>query len=229
MNIAVFGTGVVAQTIGPALRSHDHAVVYGTRNPSETLTRTEPGPYGNPPFSEWMREHPEARIATYAHAAEGAELIINATSGHGSLSALESAGAERLDGKILIDIANPLDFSQGFPPSLFVCNTDSLGEQIQRAFPGVKVVKTLNTLNAVLMANPAALPGDHVVFLCGNDSAAKESVSSLLQESFGWKANNIIDIGDITTARGTEMILPIWVRLFGALQTPMFNFQLVRA
>ena len=91
------------------------------------------------------------------------------------------------------------------------------------------MVKTLNTLNAVLMANPAALPGDHVVFLCGNDSAAKESVSSLLQESFGWKANNIIDIGDITTARGTEMILPIWVRLFGALQTPMFNFQLVRA
>ena len=229
MNIAVFGTGAVAQTVGPALQSCGHDIVYGTRNPAETLSRTEAGAFGNPPFSAWMKNHPAARLASFAEAAEHAELIVNATSGHGSLPALELAGAERLDGKILIDIANPLDFSQGFPPSLFVCNTDSLGEQLQRAFPALKVVKTLNTLTAMLMVNPAALPGDHVIFMSGNDADAKSRVSTLLQESFGWKAGNIIDMGDITTARGTEMILPIWVRLYGSFQTPMFNFQIVRS
>jgi 8-hydroxy-5-deazaflavin:NADPH oxidoreductase len=228
MNIAVFGSGMVAQTVGPALQSHGHTVVYGTRNPSDTLARTEPGPFGNPSFSEWMLQHPEARVATFAEAAEGAELIVNTTSGHGTLPALESAGAERLNGKILIDIANPLDFSNGFPPSLTVCNTDSLGEQIQRAYPGLNVVKTLNTLTAALMVNPSALPADHVIFMSGNVVEAKAQVASLLQESFGWKAHNILDLGDITTARGTEMLLPLWVRLYASLQTPMFNFSIVR-
>ncbi len=228
MNIAVFGTGMVAQTIGPAFASQGHTVVYGTRSPEATFARTEPGPMGNPPFSAWILEHPEARLATFAEAADRTELIVNATSGHGSLPALEAAGADRLEGKILIDIANPLDFSQGFPPSLSVCNTDSLGEQIQRAFPGLKVVKTLNTLTAMLMVNPAALPGEHVIFVSGNDAGAKSKVSTLLHEAFGWKLSNIIDLGDITTARGTEMMLPVWVRLFASFKTPMFNFQIVR-
>lgn len=228
MNIAVLGTGMVAQTIGSSFASHGHTVVYGTRNPAETLARSEAGPFGAPPFSEWFKSQPDARLVTFAEAAEGAELIVNATSGHGSLPALESAGAARLDGKILIDIANPLDFSNGFPPSLSVCNTDSLGEQIQRAFPGLKVVKTLNTLTAALMVNPAGLSADHVIFMSGDDGDAKNRVSSLLQEAFGWKAHNIIDLGDITTARGTEMVLPLWVRLYGSLQTPMFNFSIVR-
>ena len=124
-------------------------------------------------------------------------------------------------------MANPLDFSQGMPPSLIVCNTDSLGEQIQRNFPEVKVVKTLNTMNAHLMVNPAQVDnGDHHIFISGNDQAAKDEVTSYLKDWFGWK--HVIDLGDITTARGTEMILPIWVRLMGTLQTPMFNFKIVQ-
>ena len=136
-------------------------------------------------------------------------------------------GAKHLDGKILIDVANPLDFSRGMPPSLTVCNTDSLGEQIQRAFPAVKVVKTLNTTNAFVMVDPAQVAGgDHTLFVSGNDAAAKTRVTELLEGWFGWK--QVIDLGDITTARGTEMLLPIWIRLMGALKTPMFNFKIVR-
>jgi hypothetical protein len=145
--------------------------------------------------------------------------------GHASIDALKSAGADNLNGKVLIDIANPLDFSKGFPPSLSVCNTDSLAEQIQLEFSGLKVVKTLNTMNAWLMVNPALVPGNHTVFMSGDDTDAKAVVKGILQ-SFGWDAKNILDLGDIATARGTEMLLPVWVRLYGALQTPMFNFHI---
>jgi len=139
---------------------------------------------------------------------------------------LRLAGEDNLNGKIIIDIANPLDFSQGMPPTLSVSNTDSLGEQIQRRFPEAKVVKTLNTMNAYLMVDPSQLAAaDHTLFVSGDDAGAKAIVTELLQ-SFGW--TDIIDLGDISTARGTEMLLPIWVRLFGALQKPIFNFKIVR-
>jgi len=228
MTIGIFGTGMVAQTLAASLQDSGNAVLIGTRDPGATLSRTEPGAFGNPPFSVWLKEHPGTILGSYAEMARGAEILINATSGSGSLPALESADASNLEGKILIDISNPLDFSQGFPPSLTVCNTDSLGEQIQRAFPALKVVKTLNTLTAPLMVNPALLPSDHVIFLNGNDAEAKARVTTLLGEWFGWKPSNIIDMGDITTARGTEMLLPLWVRLFGTFGTPMFNFNIVR-
>ena len=139
---------------------------------------------------------------------------------------LELAGETNLRGKILIDVANPLDFSQGMPPTLSVSNTDSLGEQIQRGFPEAKVVKTLHTVNAYLMVDPAQLAGaDHTVFVSGDDTEAKATVAGLLR-SFGW--TDIIDLGDISAARGTEMLLPIWLRLFGALQKPILNFKIVR-
>ena len=119
---------------------------------------------------------------------------------------------------MLLDIANPLDYSQGFPPSLFVGNTDSLAEQIQAAFPEAKVVKSLNTMNALLMADPRQLAdGDHSVFVSGNDADAKKIVTELLQ-SLGH--TDVVDLGDLSTARGTESLLPVWVRLFGALGTP---------
>jgi predicted dinucleotide-binding enzyme len=153
-------------------------------------------------------------------------LIVNATAGAVSLEALEQAGEDNLSGKVLIDISNPLDFSKGMPPTLSVVNTDSLGEQIQRRFPEAKVVKTLHTMNAYLMVDPAQLAGgDHSVFVSGDDPEAKAAVTDLLR-SFGW--TDIIDLGDITTARGTEMMLPVWLRLFGALQKPVFNFKIVR-
>jgi predicted dinucleotide-binding enzyme len=153
-------------------------------------------------------------------------MIVNATAGANSLAALGLAGAENLGGKVLIDIANPLDFSAGFPPTLFVKDTDSLGEQIQRAFPTVKVVKVLNTLTAALMVDPQLVGGgDHSIFVSGDDADAKEAVAELLR-GFGWQ--DIIDLGDITTARGPEMLLPIWLGLMSALGTPMFNFKIVR-
>jgi 8-hydroxy-5-deazaflavin:NADPH oxidoreductase len=226
VRFGILGTGVVGRTIATRLVELGHDVMVGTRDPAETLSRTEPDAYGNPPLSAWQQEHPEANIDTFGEAAAHGETIVNATAGAVSLEALELAGETNLSGKILIDIANPLDFSQGMPPTLSVSNTDSLGEQIQRRFPDVKVVKTLQTMNAYLMVDPAQLAeGDHTVFVSGDDAEAKASVIELLR-SFGWR--DIIDLGDISTARGTEMVLPIWLRLFGALQRPIFNFKIVR-
>lgn len=139
---------------------------------------------------------------------------------------LKRAGEENLSGKVIIDIANPLDFSKGMPPILSPGNIDSLGELIQRTFPKAKVVKTLNTMNCFLMVNPAAIADDHNVFLSGNDADSK-SIAKEILKSFGWQERNMIDLGDITTARGTEQLLPIWIRLHGALKTPMFNFKIV--
>jgi predicted dinucleotide-binding enzyme len=152
-------------------------------------------------------------------------MIFNCTAGQASLAALNQAGAENLRGKILVDISNPLDFSRGMPPSLTVVNTDSLGEQIQRAFPEARVVKSLNTMTAAIMVNPTLVPGYHDVFVSGNDAAAKAEVTALLREGFGWRS--VIDLGDITTARGAEMILPLWVMLMGVKGTALFNFRVV--
>ena len=226
MRFGVLGTGVVGKTIAARLADLDHDVMVGTRDPQETPSRTEPDQYGNPPFSAWHQEHPEVMLGTFGEAAAHGEMVVNATAGAVSLEALEQAGEENLNSKILIDISNPLDFSKGMPPTLSVSNTDSLGEQIQRRFPEAKVVKTLHTMNAYLMVDPTQLGrGDHTVFVCGNDAEAKAAVTELLQ-SLGW--TDIIDLGDITSARGTEMLLPIWLRLFGALQKPIFNFKIVR-
>jgi predicted dinucleotide-binding enzyme len=226
MRFAILGTGVAGKTIAARLADLGHEVMVGTREPAETMSRTEPDRYGTPPFSAWQEEHPEVRLGTFAEAAAHGEMVVNATAGAVSLEVLEQAGEDNLGGKILMDIANPLDFSQGFPPTLLVSNTDSLGEQIQRRFPEAKVVKTLHTMNAYLMVDPAQLAAaDHTVFVGGDDAEAKAEVSELLR-SFGW--TDIIDLGDITTARGTEMLLPIWVRLIGVLQKPIFNFKIAR-
>jgi predicted dinucleotide-binding enzyme len=226
MNVAVLGTGMVGRTLAAKFAGLGHQVNVGTRDVASTATRTDPDAMGNPPYSAWAASHPAVRLATFAEAAADAELIVNATSGHVSLAALQAAGQEHLAAKVLLDVANPLDFSAGMPPTLFVKDTDSLGEQIQAAFPQLKVVKALNTLTAALMTNPRQLAdGDHSVFICGNDADAKKTVSGIL-ESFGH--GDIIDLGDITAARGTEMYLPIWLRLMGALSTPIFNVKVVR-
>ncbi len=226
MNIAVLGTGMVGQAVAGRLHELGHAVVVGTRDPDGTLARTEPDGMGNPPFSVWHEGHPDVRLATFAEAAAGAKVVVNATSGAGTLEVLRLAGEENLAGKVLVDIANPLDFSNGFPPTLFVKDTDSLGEQVQRAFPTTKVVKTLNTMNAHLMVEPKQLAdGDHSVFVSGDDEQAKQTVVELL---ISMGHTDVIDLGDISTARGTEMLLPIWLRLMGRLGTPAFNVKVVR-
>ena len=153
--------------------------------------------------------------------------MVNATAGSVSLVALEAAGGENLAGKVLIDVSNPLDFSQGMPPTLTVCNDDSLAERIQRAFPDARVVKTLNTINASVMVSPGSLGESTQIFVCGNDSDAKDQVTELLR-TFGWGEANVMDLGDLAGARGTEMYLPLWLRLYSALGTGSLNIAIVR-
>ena len=227
MQIGIFGTGVVGQTLAAALAGKGHDVTIGTRDPRATLERDSGSPMTKGPFRDWQKANPAVKLATFTDAARFGEVLINATSGSGALPALEGAGADALGDKILLDVSNPLDFSKGFPPTLTVCNTDSLAEQLQRAFPRVRVVKTLNTTTAALMVNPAAVAGgDHTMFVAGNDADAKSRVKGYLGEWFGWR--DVIDLGDVSNARGTEMLLPVWVRLMGALGSPMFNFKIVR-
>ena len=226
MKFGVLGTGTVGRVIGSRLAELGHDVTIGTRDVDSLLARTGPDAMSNEPFASWRGKHTEIGLGTFAHAAAAGELLVNATNGAGSLEALRAAGGGNVDSKILIDIANPLDLSGGMPPSLFVSNTDSLGEQIQLAFPTVRVVKALNTMNAFVMADPSLLAaGDHSVFVSGNDEQAKARVTEILR-SFGWK--DVIDLGDITTARGTEMYLPLWLRLWGALGTGTFNISVMR-
>jgi len=226
MRLGILGTGAVGKTLAARLNGMGHEVMIGTRDTGETMSRTDPDQFGNPPFSAWRREHPEVELGTFAEAAAHGEMIVNATAGAVSLEALDLAGEENLRGKVLVDVSNPLDFSKGMPPTLSVSNTDSLGEQIQRRFVEARVVKTLHTMNAYLMVDPDQLAeGEHTVFVCGDDAEAKAKVIELLR-GFGWI--DILDLGDISAARGTEMIMPIWLRLFGALQKPVFNFKIVR-
>jgi predicted dinucleotide-binding enzyme len=225
MQIAVLGTGMVGQAVAARLHELGHSVVVGTRDPAATLARTEPDGMGNPPYSVWQAAHPGISLAPFADASRDAEVVVNASSGAATLDVLRLAGAANLAGKVLVDIANPLDFSAGFPPSLFVKDTDSLGEQVQREFPEARVVKTLNTLNASLMVDPKSLGESSSVFVSGNDGDAKAVVTELLT---AMGHDDVIDLGDISTARGTEMLLPVWLRLMGALGTPAFNFRIVR-
>jgi predicted dinucleotide-binding enzyme len=228
MKVGVLGTGMVGQALAGKLAALGHDVAVGTRDPQETLARTESDFLGNPPFATWLDAHAGVRLGTPVEVAAEAELIVNATNGAGSVAMLESAGEQNLAGKVLVDVTNPLDASHGMPPTLIVCNTDSLGEQIQRRFPEARVVKTLNTMNCQVMVDPAKVPGEHDVFVCGEDADAKHQVIELL-ESFGWSAERVIDLGGISSARGTEMYLALWVRLLGALGTGHFNISVVRA
>jgi predicted dinucleotide-binding enzyme len=227
MRIAILGTGTVGQTLAAKLADLGHQVTIGTRDVTETLARDAKDAFGNPPYKVWAAAHPTVALDTLARAAANGEVVINALSGAGTLAGLAAAGEANLANKILIDIANPLDFSKGMPPSLFVVNTDSLAEQIQRQFPLTRVVKALNTVNAYVMVDPAKVAGgEHSMFVSSNDVEARKQVAGWLREWFGWR--DVIELGDITTARGTEMLLPLWVRTWGALGTPMFAFRVAR-
>ncbi|MBV8696052.1 MAG: NAD(P)-binding domain-containing protein, partial [Ktedonobacteraceae bacterium] len=196
MQFGVFGTGMVGQALASKLVSLGDRVMIGARN------------RGNEKAVTWTKAMGSlASQGSFADAARFGETVLNATSGTVSLEVLNSAGAENLNGKILIDVSNPLDFSAGMPPTLTICNTESLGEQIQSAFPHIRVVKALNTMNAEVMVNPSLVPGTHNVFICGNDAQAKTQVAALL-ERFGWPSGSILDLGDISSARGTEMYVP---------------------
>lgn len=215
MRIAILGTGMVGETLGSKLVALGHEVRMGSRTAD------------NPKAAAWVKKAGgKASQGTFADAAAFSELLFNCTLGSASLDVLKAAGAEALRGKVLVDVSNPLDFSKGMPPVLYTQPTDSLGEQLQRAFPELKVVKTLNTMSCEVMVDPSRVPGDHDVFVSGNDADAKARVKQLLSEGFGWK--HIIDLGDLTTARGTEAFLPLWLRLWGSLRTGDFNIHVVK-
>ena len=229
MKIAVIGTGTVGQTFASKLISLGHEVMMGTRNVATKLAGTEKDMYGNPPFKEWHAANKSVQVGTFAEAAAFGEIILNVTQGGNSIAALKLAEAKNLEGKVIVDIANPLDYSKGMPPVLLaeLSNTNSLGEEIQKTFPGAKVVKTLNTMWAGLMVNPNMIGGgDHTAFICGNDAEAKTKVKTWLNE-FGWRNENILDLGDITSSRGTEAVLPVWLRIWSATQNGAFNLKVV--
>ena len=216
MKIGVLGTGTVGQTIATKLVSLGHSVRMGSR----TATNVE--------AAKWAKKAgPGASHGTFADAAKFGEIVFNCTHGQAAVEILRSVGAADLSGKVLVDVSNPLDFSRGMPPSLFVANTESLGERIQSAFPKARVVKALNTVSAPLMVDPTRLAhGDHTMLICGNDPAAKKQVVEILTQGFGWK--DVIDLGDIAMARGLEGYLLLWTRLYMALGSPEFNLRVVR-
>jgi predicted dinucleotide-binding enzyme len=209
MQIAILGTSAVGPALGKALTAAGHDVTIGTRDPVQTRAR-----------DQWAAV--DLPLAAYQDL--DAEVFINATSGSGSLAALEAVG-HALNGKVVIDTSNPLDHSQGFPPSLFVSNTDSLAEQLQRALPEVRLVKMFNTMANEVMVNPRALSEDSTIFVAGNDADARQTAASLAAD-LGW--TDVFDLGDLTAARGLEMFIPLWVRMYVQLGRPNFNIKLVR-
>ncbi len=215
MNIGVLGTGAVGQTIGTRLIDLGHHVRMGSRTADNVSALA------------WTKiSGKNATHGTFEDASQFGEVLFNCTSGMGSLSALQFAKTVNLNHKLLIDVANPLDFSRGMPPTLTVCNTDSLAEQIQRAHPLLHVVKALNTMNCDVMVKPALVKGDHDVFICGNNSDAKKTATLILMDWFGW--TSVVDLGDISAARGLEMAVPLWLSLYNKLGTGKFNFKIVK-
>ena len=201
MKFGVLGTGMVGHALSTRLVEVGHQVMMGSRTAS------------NAKAVEWTAgTGPSASEGSFADAAQFGDAVINATPGAVALDALAMAGAAGLSGKVLIDVSNPLSSGPDNQPRLTVVNTDSVGEQIQRAFPEARVVKALNTMNAAVMVHPERVAGSPSVFLCGNDRSAKAQTIELL-EAFGWPPGDILDLGDIVGARAMEMFFPMWLRL----------------
>lgn len=220
---------MVGQALAERLVSIGHEVMIGTRNVEDALARTGHDKFGNPEFGDWHKANNRVKLGTTAKAVAFGEMVINATRGAHSVEALKQADPKDFEGKVILDIGIPLDFSRGMPPSLVpeLSNTNSVGEEIQRTFPGARVVKSLNTMNCRIMADPKSIGnGNHINFLCGNDPDAKEKVKSLLRE-LGWSDAKLLDLGDLTAARNTEAIVPLWVRIMITKQSVNFNFDIV--
>ncbi|HEY0029292.1 MAG TPA: NAD(P)-binding domain-containing protein [Bacteroidia bacterium] len=214
--IAILGTGMVGSTIGSKMIELGHEVMMGSRTISNEKTKA------------WVAANgTNASKGTFADAAAFADLIFICTKGEVTLEMLRSANVNNFNGKTVIDISNPLDFSKGMPPILIpeYCNTNSLGEEVQKLLSKANVVKTLNIVNCLIMVDAKKSAGDPTMFVCGNNAAAKEEVTGILHQ-FGW--NDIIDLGDISTARGTEMLMPIWLRTWMATGIGHFAFKVIK-
>jgi predicted dinucleotide-binding enzyme len=227
VKISVLGTGSVGRALAGRLAGLGHEVVVGTRDPEATLARTEPDNQGTPPYAQWQEQNPDVRLASLADAGAHAELLVNATSGAASANAVAAAGVGERDGLVVLDVANPLLFTpDGL--ALSVANTDSLAETLQRQFPAARVVKSLNTVTASVMVDPGRVPGQHVAFVAGDDTAAKETVTALLGE-IGWGAGRVVDLGGLRAARGMEMYVVLWWDMTQAVGTGELNIAIDRA
>lgn len=215
MRIGVLGTGMVGETLATRLVELGHEVMMGAREA------------GHPHADAWAAHHaPHATAGTFEQAAAFGTFVVLATAGHATEQVAARVAGD-VDGKVLIDVTNPLEFPGGVP-TLFVGIDDSLGERVQRAAPGARVVKALNTINASVMTHPADVPGDHITFLAGDDAAAKDQAAELLQQ-FGWPVERIIDVGPLTAARATEAYLPLWLKLMGHVGHAKFNIAITAA
>lgn len=228
MKIGIIGTGMVGRAFAERLVELGHDVVIGTRDPDSTRGRVTPDDKGTPPFAEWHTDHADVQLVPLPEAGAYGSVLINATAGAHALDALELVGPRNLEGKPLLDISLPLDLSEGMPPKLLVSNDDSLGEQIQRRYPGAHVIKSLTHTHNRIMLDPSLLPGNHNTFVAGDDADAKAAIVALLCE-FGWPAESIIDLGDITAARALEMYSRLHFTLAGRFGDYWFNIALVRA
>jgi predicted dinucleotide-binding enzyme len=209
MQIAILGSGDVGRFLADGFRRAGHDVTIGTRDPDATRSRDDWADVDLP-----LAAYPDLR----------ADIFVNATRGDGSLAALRAVGPA-LDGMVVIDTSNPLDFSQGFPPSLFVSNTDSLAEQLQRALPQVRLVKMFSHMAHEVMVDPDSPGQESTILLAGNDAAARQTAADLARD-LGWV--DVLDLGDLTAARGIEMYIPLWLRLYGVVGSPLFNLKVVR-
>jgi 8-hydroxy-5-deazaflavin:NADPH oxidoreductase len=228
MKISILGTGMVGQTLASALATKGHQVMIGTRDVAKSVASTEPNMFGMPAFGVWHKEHGDIKVGNFADAAAFGDIVINASNGATTLDTLTQARCSEIGNKILIDVANDLDFSKGMPPKSNIDDTPGAGlaERIQGAFPNLRVVKTLSTMNAFVMVNPVLVAGgDSTVFMSGDDAEAKKQVRELLA-SFGWR--DIMDLGGISSSRAVEMLMPIWLTAFGVLGRTPYNFKIVR-
>jgi len=213
MDIGILGTGDVGKQLGRGLVKAGHRVRLGSR------TAEHEG------AAAWVAEVGQAGShGTFADAAAFGEIVLNCLPGQHALAGLAAAGSENLSDKVLIDVSNPLDFSQGFPPRLFT-HDESLAEQIQAALPDTRVVKALNTVANDLMIEPGLLAQATDLPICGDDEGARRVVAELLRDSLGWE--RIVDLGPLSNARGTEAWLLLWTRLMGTLGTHRFNLRIV--
>ena len=225
MRIAIIGTGGVARTLAGALATGGHDVVLGSRDPAAALARDDVNRQTGTTLAGWSAQHPSVRIVPNAEAATHGETVWNAASGTASIAALEAGGSD-LDGKILVDITNPIVRSDA-GVTLEPFGTDSLAEQIQRTLPNARVVKALNTVTAAVMIDPGSLGGgDHSLPICGNDVAAKREVAGWLTDWFGWR--DVYDLGDLTAARAQEAYLLFWLRLMQSNGSSIVSTKIVR-
>ncbi len=204
---------MVGETLGTKFTQLGHQVKMGSRTAN------------NESAAKWVEAAgSNASQGTFSDAAAFGEMVFLCLKGAVFLDIAKTLEGAALAGKVVVDVSNPLDFSHGMPPSLSICNTNSLGEEVQKAVPSAKVVKTLNIVNCEVMVEPAE-GGHPTMLVCGNDSTAKNQVIGLLK-SMGWR--DIIDLGDIAKSRGTEMLLPLWLNLLGLFGNPHFGFKIVR-